>query len=175
MNEIIFKKPIVNKKDRLIDLAEMIYNYKKMYPFSEHYDFIQKMKRSIDELYEKSYKENKERFKKFQTLLLRYWKMYIVDSNGEKKPIMYVFPYKIREDNGYMFSLISRIDTGYNYDTGLHEHTFDIFQDNYFTENDVIFEEIEDYNEMVEHAKKSCEDALSERLAKLKYRDHVLE
>ena len=87
---------------------------------------------------------------------------------------MYIYPYKLLNSNNRLFCLCSPIKPEYNINNGLHEESFDIMDDSLFKDNTLIFEETT-VDEMMENAKQSCEDALHDRLWKLKYRDNVLD
>ena len=173
-NKTLLEKINLPDEDRVHQLRSMVYTYLDTFRETEYLEEIKHMENDIKKVYCSFQYEFKKRQDKVSQLLLRCWKVSKLDSMGNPTSVMYIFPYKLLKTNDCLFALCSYIKPDYNSNNGLHEETFHIMTDNLFKDNDLLFEETTE-EEMMENAKKSCEDALNERIWKLKYRDHVLE
>lgn len=171
---ILLKKFNLPDETRVHKMHELVYNYLRTFHDTDHMEEIKHMKEDVekaikgfDEAYDKRYDEVNQ-------LLFSYWKVSKMDDKGNSIPVMYIYPYNLLRGNRCLFTLCTFIKPEYNSNNGLHEETFDIMNHFLFEGYDLLFEEVTE-EEMMENAKKSCEDALNERMWKLKYRDHVLD
>lgn len=148
-------------------LAEFIREYGelKKKPYNE------KLHDEAEQALRKAKEEQTKRLGKYKRLLNAFWKMSTFDEDGNKKPDRYLFPYDLDEEDHKVYALESFIETIGNHNNGLHETSFDYRSFN--KGRDMLFEEVTE-EEMLWHAKKSCKDALNERMMKLKYGEDVL-
>ena len=171
---IILEKLDLPDNDRIRNLQEMVHQYLYTFNEAEHMDIVKGIKEDISNAYDERFKLYNKRFHIVNSLLLNYWKISKTNWRCETIPVMYIYPYKLLNSNNRLFCLCSPIKPEYNINNGLHEESFDIMDDSLFKDNTLIFEETT-VDEMMENAKQSCEDALHDRLWKLKYRDNVLD
>lgn len=171
-NFIIKKFDLPEEKEVNL-LRDLVFNYLDTFKNTGHMEEVRHMKEDIDKYYEDFYKLYADRYSEVNKLLYNYWKVSKLDNMGKPIPVMYLFPYKLVNSNGVLFTLCSYIRPTHYSNNGLHEESFDIMDDKLFKENDLLFEECTEVD-LMNNAKQSCEDALSERLWKLKYRDNVL-
>lgn len=177
-------KPILLEKPKLpndaneamlYDMLEFVNKY--LHTFhggGENIEVVRHMREEIDKavkLHEESFIQRADVIDK---MLYQYWKVSTIDDKGKTTPVMYFFPYRLERINRMLFTLCSYIKPEYNGNNGLHEASYDIMDDLYFKNYDLLFEEAT-VDDMLSNAKQSCEDALNDRLWKLKYRDGVLE
>jgi hypothetical protein len=179
MNEIdrknfLLKKLDLQEKDKLYDLLLMTQRFLSIFPNSEYADAVRNMKTEVDKALDKITTESSKRYEDIKHLTFTTWKVSKFDEHNEQIPVMYIYPYDLNRDNCRLFTLCSFINPEYNNLNGLHEQSFDTVEEKLFNKYDLLFEEVS-YEEMIEHAKQSCEDAFNERMYKLKYRDHVLD
>lgn len=174
METILFEKIKLPQEEKLFRLQDFVLSYQRIFRDSEYMDEINHMKNEIENAITSMNNIRKEKYEKVKQSLYRYWKVNKLDDMGHLTPVMYIFPYKFNESNQHLFALCSYIKPEYNSNNGLHEDSFDIMEHQYFSDYDLLFEETTE-EEMMTNAMQSCQDALSERLWKLKYRDHVLE
>lgn len=159
---------------RVHKMHELVYNYLKTFHDTDHMEEIKHMKEDVEKAINGFNDAYDKRYDEAYQLIYNYWKVSKMDEKGNATPVMYIYPYKLLRSNRCMFTLCSFIKPEYNGNNGLHEETFDIMDHFLFEKYDLLFEETTE-EEMMDNAKKSCEDALNERMWKLKYRDHVLE
>lgn len=171
---ILLEKFNLPDETRVHKMHELVYNYLRTFHDTDHMEEIKHMKEDVekaikgfDEAYDKRYDEVNQ-------LLFSYWKVSKMDDKGNSIPTMYIYPYNLLRGNRCLFTLCTFIKPEYNGNNGLHEEIFDIMTHFLFEKHDLLFEETTE-EEMMDSAKKSCEDALNERMWKLKYRDHVLD
>jgi len=167
-NETIFLKKLAFPKEEEVHLLNNIVNdYSHLFRLSPNYNTVRLIKEDINKYYN-SYNENyAEYFNTVNNLLYSYWRVIKANNALTENPVMYIFPYKFNNVNGCLSTLCSDINPYGNTTNGLREAYFMIMDDKLFTENDLLFEKATK-EEMLENAKKSCEDAIEERLWKLK-------
>ena len=173
-NKILVRKLTTVKEDRAYTLHRLIYEFLKTYPESKNREGIEMMRSEVDESIKEIRETYWKRFADFKQFLYGFWKVIKLKEDGTEEPFMYIYPYKLIESNRMMFTLCSYIKPEFNDKNGLHEEMFDIMEHYLFTGYDLLFEEVTE-EEVMENAKKSCEDALNDRMWKLKYRDGVLD
>ena len=172
--KILLEKFNLPDETRVHKMHELVYNYLKTFHDTDHMEEIKHMREDVEKTIKGFEDAYGKRYEEVNKLLFKFWKVSKMDEKGNPIPVMYIFPYKLLRSNCYLFTLCSYIKPEYNANNGLHEESFDIMENYLFENYDLLFEETTE-DEMMLNAKTSCEDALGERMWKLKYRDHVLE
>ena len=170
---VLLEKFNLPDETRVHKMHELVYNYLCTFHDTDHMEEINHMKEDVENAIKGFHKAYDKRYDEVNQLLYAYWKVSKLDDRGTATPVMYIYPYKLLRSNRYLFTLCSFIKPEYNCNNGLHEESFDIMDHYLFEKYDLLFEEVTE-DEMMDNAKKSCEDALSERMWKLKYRDEVI-
>lgn len=170
---VLLKRFNLPDEDRVYKMHEIIYNYLRTFHDTDYLEEINHMKENVENTINSFHEAYDNRYNEVNKLLYSYWKVSKIDDKGVATPVMYVYPYKLLRTNCYVFTLCSFIKPEYNNNNGLHEESFDIMNHHLFKENNLLFEETTE-SEMMENAKKSCEDAMDERMWKLKYRDKLI-
>ena len=171
---VLLEKFNLPDEKRVHKMHELVYNYLWTFHDTDHMEEINHMKEDVEKAINGFNEAYDKRYDEVHKLLYTYWKVSKMDEKGNPIPVMYIYPYNLLRGNRCLFTLCSHIKPEYNGNNGLHEETFDIMDHFLFEKYDLLFEEVTE-EEMMDNAKKSCEDALNERMWKLKYRDHVLD
>lgn len=145
--------------------ALSIARHLEMYPNT---DLTKKIRETVGPVVntDEYFKRINDRAAEFKSLLMSTWKMCLVNKEGKESAIRYLFPYKYNDTNTYLFYLESIIYTNFYHINGLTESSADVTTDDFWTRQDTIFYEV-DFSEMLEHAKKRCDEAAEERLRKI--------
>lgn len=173
---ILLHKLVIPSNKEGYALYDFTYQFLDAYPESKNKKYIELVRSEIKESLNEYSEIYNKRFAYFSNeILYKFWKMYVFEKDGTKKPIMYIYPYQLIKENHIMFLLSSNIKQ-YNrfMNNGIYETSFDIMEDKFFTNCDILLEETTK-EEMMEHAKKSCDEAMEYRLSSLKNNSNVLD
>lgn len=153
------------------DLCVFVKRFTTKYPDSDITEQLNEIICNDCDCWDEVRDEEKKRMDIAKELLYSAWKVSYKSGDAYVENC-YLFPYKVNEFNGYLFSLHVPSNPTNTYEA-LSDTSVDIHSSTGWGNKDVRFEEI-DFSEFVEAAKKRNDLVIDERLWRLVERDKVI-